>query len=351
MELFIDAKLTWNLDALYTDLSSIKTLELTDWEKTCLRGLLCGVHPEAIAAKMFWTASALKTELSRRVYPHISILVDEKVIAWHKVPTLLEKAGYKYPEIRILNQELFYLEFSASPSSNSKLIRASAIVELLIKNSSCQPNQAKELPNAELKSTVEGDRHYQQGNFIEAIDSYRQVLTIDPLNVSILTKLARCYEHLGFYKDSLFICDFVLDRIERSDRKSHLQKTHNKSIIYYFIAGLFHKLAVNKYCDDYVQIAFEIYQKYLYLRPQNIMALWNIVDLFISVVRHGAIAPELKSDYMDRAKKALSDFKGNARQLDFNFKPYREPILEKAENTFQDLDCWWQEQLHELKSW
>jgi tetratricopeptide (TPR) repeat protein len=355
MELFLHAKIHWDLDSLYADLTSIKTLELTDWEKNCLRGLLCGIHPETIASKMFWTISALKTELSRRLYPYISILVDEKIMAWHKVPKLLEKAGYKYPEIRSLSKELFNLEFLSNPNSSFKSIGASTIIELLEKknmaNSAIEPDRSRELSDRELDRIVEGDCYLKAEDFIEAIDCYRNALTIDPLNFSVLIKVAKCYERLEFYRDALFICDFALDRIERDENKSHLQKTYNKSIVYYFIAGLFHKLAVNKYCDNYVQIAFETYQKYLYLRPQNIMALWNIVDLFISVMRHSAIAPELKNDYMDRAKKALSDFKGNARQLDFNFKPYRDPILEKAENTFQGLDYWWQEQLHELRSW
>lgn len=355
MELFIDAKSTWNLDALYADLSSIKTLELTDWEKTCLRGLLCGIHPEAIAAKIFWTVSALKTELSRRVYPHISILVDEKAIAWHKVPTLLEKAGYKYPGIRILSKELFYLEFSANPSSNPNLVRASAIIELveqqLGRHASLQSNKSNELSATELERSADGDRYFQQGDFIGAINSYCQTVTIEPLNLTVLTKISRCYEQLGFYKDSLFICDFILDCLEREEDKTHLEKDRDKSNIYYFLADVFHQLATNNYRDSYVKIAFEFYQKYLYLCPQSIMALWNIVDLFVTGVRHCAIAPEVKNDYVDRAKKALSDFRGNAERLDYNFKPYRDLIVEKAEYTFQGLDCWWQEQLNELKSW
>lgn len=77
MEEFMDAAIYWDLESLYADVALIKQLELTDWEKTCLRGLLCGCHPEAIASKIYWTASSLRVELSRRLYPYISTLVGK----------------------------------------------------------------------------------------------------------------------------------------------------------------------------------------------------------------------------------------------------------------------------------
>jgi tetratricopeptide (TPR) repeat protein len=355
MELFIDAKLTWNLDALYADLSSIKTLELTDWEKTCLRGLLCGVHPQAIASKIFWTASALKTELSRRIYPYISTLVDEKVGSWHRVAQLVEKAGYKCPEVKILRQELFCLDCSIEPQLNSKLIRFSAIVKLLetklSKNKDLNSIESSALSKLELEQIDRGDRSLNRNDFLGAIESYREALITNPFPLSILVKVARCYEELKFYKEALFICDFVLDSLERDRDLIYGDKNYSKSTIYKFLAGLFHQVALSHYSADRVKTAFEIYQRYLYFCPEDILALWKIVELFVSVFKDSAIASAEKQDYLDRAKKALYDLKGNARRLDSNFKLERDLIVGDAKQTFQGLDWWWQEQLQELKSW
>jgi tetratricopeptide (TPR) repeat protein len=354
MELFADAKLNWDLDRLYADLSSIKTLALTDWEKTCLRGLLCGVNPGAIASQIFWTVAALRTELSRRLYPHIAILVDGKIGAWYRVAQLLEKAGYKFPPIKILKPELFHLDVFTNPDLDSMLIRASTIVKLLEERSPhpsyLNSQQLNELSNLEIQNIIQGNQSFKQHNFREAIKYYSQALTINPSRASVVIKIARCYQELEFYQDALYICDFQLYTLDRDNDQSSLDRNHTLSTIYQFLGDLFQELTLKKYHSTYVKTAFDFYQQALYFYPWNTLISWNIVNLFISVFRHSSITGTEKKGYIDKAKKALYDLKGNAHGVDSNFKSYRDLIIEEAETSFAGLENWWLKQLNELKS-
>lgn len=353
---FIDAQMYWDLDALYTDIALIKRIKLTEWEKNCLCGLLCGYHPEAIASKIFWTASALRTELSRRLYPYISTLVGEDKIAWHRVAKLLEKAGYKYPALKILKRDLLTLNFFSNSNYNSQVIRASVIIDSLekhfFKDKSSIVVNFNEISNLEAQKKLiqQGDKSSKDGNFSNAINSYQKVLMLNPSLVGVLIKIARCYDRLQLYKDSLFICDYALYHLEKNKSKSLSDTNTHKTEIYNFLAGIFHELALNTYHSSYVKTAFEIYQQALYFSPWDTIVAWNIVDFFISVFQDSSLTPEEQNEYIARAKKALYDFQGTASRPESKFKLDREAIILDAERSFEGLDEWWQEQLNELKS-
>jgi WD40 repeat protein len=92
---FVDAEHQWDLERLYQDLEQVKKKELSDTEKTCLKGLLCGVSIANIAAVIPCSLKGLRVELSRGLYRYIEQITQEPIKHWATVTTLLDRAGYR----------------------------------------------------------------------------------------------------------------------------------------------------------------------------------------------------------------------------------------------------------------
>jgi tetratricopeptide (TPR) repeat protein len=311
-KLFSDAQLNWDLETLFADLAAIKSSHLTEWEKTCLRGLLCGIDPEAIASQIFWTTSALRTELSRRIYPLVSALVNQKVGSWYKVAQLLEKADYKYPKLRLLPQKLLIISAVSFAPANPNLIRANAIIYLMKSHIYASKSQIDGALEKDVGKIIEGDLSVAENNLVRAIACYRDALTIAPQRLSVVAKIAKCYADLEFYRDCWYLSDYLLQQIEEAKDSNRLQMYREKSNVYHFLGDIFQKLALKKDGSDCVKIAFDFYQQSLYFNPWDVGVSWKIVELFISVLKDAAIAPDEKIYYQDRARKAFLDFQGNA---------------------------------------
>ncbi|MBW4577385.1 MAG: hypothetical protein KME08_19270 [Aphanothece sp. CMT-3BRIN-NPC111] len=335
-ELFAKANLEWDLEALYTDLASLKGPKLTKSQKPILLGLLSGYNPTAIAAKIHWTPAALRVELTK-VYKQIAALVGEEKIVWHRVADSLERAGYKRPRLKVFKEDLVELKLLSSQSFNSKIITASKIIAV-IKPILSHPQMADK-SSAEIL-IKQGDRSAKQGNFSEAITFYKDGFIKSP-SLNGLIKIARCYDRLLSYHNSLFIYDFALQ---------FAQKNRHKKQIYYFIARIFYELSLSNYNDFYVKLSYDFYQQSLYYSPFDVLLNWDIVNLFISVFTAYPNASEAHKNYVDNAERALYLFKSIASRPEFNFKLYKEAILQDVERLSQGLDERLKKQLNELKS-
>ncbi|MDY6806838.1 MAG: NB-ARC domain-containing protein [Cyanobacteriota bacterium] len=101
----------WDLERLYAELEAAKQemsgiepgnrrKKLTEIEKACLRGLLCGNSPDEIAQELHREASGLRVELSRGLYRYLEILTDRELNSirrWTNIAKWLEAAGYNKP--------------------------------------------------------------------------------------------------------------------------------------------------------------------------------------------------------------------------------------------------------------
>lgn len=97
-ERFAQATNYWDLETLYTDISSAKGKRLTPVEKLHLRGLLCGYSPAEIAERLNKNVKGVEVDLSNTLYKYVKSLVDksdEKVENWRNITEWLEEAGYK----------------------------------------------------------------------------------------------------------------------------------------------------------------------------------------------------------------------------------------------------------------
>ncbi|MBW4563821.1 MAG: helix-turn-helix domain-containing protein [Mojavia pulchra JT2-VF2] len=95
---FTQAAKYWDLETLYTDISSAKGKRLTPVEKLHLRGLLCGYSPAEIAEKLNKNIKGVEVDLCNTLYKYVKNLVDksdEKVENWRNITEWLEEAGYK----------------------------------------------------------------------------------------------------------------------------------------------------------------------------------------------------------------------------------------------------------------
>lgn len=93
--MFADADQQWDLERLYQDLETVKQKDLSDTEKTCLKGLLCGASTTTIAEVIPCSLRGLRVELSRGLYRYIEQITREPVKHWATVATLLDRAGYR----------------------------------------------------------------------------------------------------------------------------------------------------------------------------------------------------------------------------------------------------------------
>lgn len=110
-EQFPKAADNWDLERLYAELEAAKQemsgiepgnkrKKLTEIEKACLRGLLCGNSPDEIAQELHREASGLRVDLSRGLYRYLEILTDRELKSikrWTNIPQWLETAGYNKP--------------------------------------------------------------------------------------------------------------------------------------------------------------------------------------------------------------------------------------------------------------
>ncbi|HBB34797.1 MAG TPA: hypothetical protein DDZ80_32645 [Cyanobacteria bacterium UBA8803] len=101
---FTEAAENWDLERLYADLEKAKQqqperrneVQLTPFEKACLRGLLCGESSLQIAKKLSREPRGLRVDLSRGLYQYLKTLTgQEQINNWRDIPRWLEKAGYK----------------------------------------------------------------------------------------------------------------------------------------------------------------------------------------------------------------------------------------------------------------
>ncbi|PSB17795.1 NB-ARC domain-containing protein [filamentous cyanobacterium CCP2] len=95
-DLFSDASQHWDLDRLCADLATIKQRPLTVTERACLRGLLCSINPNDIAAALHRQPQGLRVDLTRGLYRYVEgVSCGAKPKNWREVPILLSQNGYR----------------------------------------------------------------------------------------------------------------------------------------------------------------------------------------------------------------------------------------------------------------
>jgi tetratricopeptide (TPR) repeat protein len=331
-ELFAEAHQSWNLIKLYRDIAVIKGLPMTDWEKTCLRGLLCRYSPKTIASKTYWTGSSLRTELSRRLYPCIADLTQKERVVWHKVADDLAQMGYE--NLDKLKQDI------AQVSSEDRVLTVSEIINtitgLSIRNGKANPNII-DISTKNLQKAYEFNR---SRNYAAALECYYVALkSSDSLDINVLINIARCYDQLKKYSDSLAICYFALNFVDRS-----AQPSTDRCKLYNFIAGVFHEMAIARRDKDYLNTALDYYQQAVMSNPDDILPIWNQIDIILCFAKKKIFdRGEERESFLKIAYKKMELLLTVSRQSSM-YPQYRVQILKDMQSVFAGLGSFWQQQ-------
>lgn len=102
-DIYAEAAQQWDLPRLYADLTVVKRAcngkqnsALTELEKDCLRGLLCGHSPTEIALRLNRDVTGLRVSLSRDgLYDYLEVLTEQRPKNWQQIAFILERSGYR----------------------------------------------------------------------------------------------------------------------------------------------------------------------------------------------------------------------------------------------------------------
>ncbi|NER95807.1 MAG: hypothetical protein F6J86_18530 [Symploca sp. SIO1B1] len=127
---FPEAANNWDLERLYKDLEQAKQDLITNLEKACLRGLLCGYSSREIAPVCYRTYGSLRVELSNGLYRYIKTLTGrERLNDWREIAKWLEEAGYKGKPVSLASD--YYVERPPSESiCYETIVQPSALIRI-----------------------------------------------------------------------------------------------------------------------------------------------------------------------------------------------------------------------------
>jgi tetratricopeptide (TPR) repeat protein len=339
-ELFAEAIPSWKLTELYRDIAKIKGIPLTEWEKTCLRGLLCRCSPKMIAAQTYWTVGAVRTELSRRLYPFIAALTKQDRIVWHKIADDLAGLGYK--NLEQLKTDL--VKFSQPIVDLDRPIAISDIISTVGKLTATSSKLATDPKTIYLveQAINRGHEYAQAGNHISALASYHLALSHSTaVNINLLISIARCYDRLKQYSDSLAICYFALS-FTSTPTPSHCK-------LYNFIGGVFHELAIANQDSAYLNTALDYYDRAISHNPLDILPIWNQIDLILHFIRHDLFMRSAEQNlYLNTAIQKMTSLLEVANNRDSSDR-YHQQILADMRLSFEGLDPFWQAQYQKFQ--
>jgi tetratricopeptide (TPR) repeat protein len=302
-QLFPEAISTWKLSELYHDLAVIKGHALTDWEKTCLRGLLCRYSPKHIAQKTYWTVNSLRTELSRRLYRYIEGLTHRQVsaakVSWNTIADSLDELGYKQVAVPTV-------EPSTAIDLPTSVIQVSEVIASITKLNMLSSLDVvlgdDKVINLASKLLREGNHYIQQQKYDQALQCYYCALVSSTsLDINIIINIAICYDRLNLPGDALALCYFILGFLPHAvndclDR----YKIHN------FIGGMFRALAVEKSDPTYFNIALEHYDLAIHHNSLDVKPLRQQLDLILAAIGDHQFSEIDRQRYLDLARKKIN---------------------------------------------
>jgi tetratricopeptide (TPR) repeat protein len=299
-QLFPEAISTWKLSELYHDLAVIKGHALTDWEKTCLRGLLCRYSPKHIAQQTYWTVNSLRTELSRRLYRYIEGLTHCQAsvkVSWNTIADSLDELGYK---------QVAVMPVEPATDLSPSIIQVSEVIAGITKLSMVSsldivPGDDKVI-NLASKLLKEGNLDIQQQKYDRALQCYYCALVSSTsLDISMIVNIAICYDRLNLPGDALALCYFILGFLPNA-----VDNCLGRYKIHAFIGSIFRTLAVEKSDPAYFNIALEHYDLAIHHNSLDVTPLREQLDLILAAIGDHQFSEIDRQRYLDLARKKIN---------------------------------------------
>jgi hypothetical protein len=314
-QLFPEAISTWKLNELYHDLAVIKGHALTDWEKTCLRGLLCRYSPKHIAQQTYWTVNSLRTELSRRLYRYIEGLTHRQVsvvkVSWNTIADSLDELGYK--QVAVLPIDLpIVVDTPTSIIQVSEVIASITKLGIVVNLDALLGDD--KVINLASKLLKETNLYIQQQQYDRALQCYyRALVSSTSLDISMIVNIAICYDRLNLHGDALALCYFVLGFLPNA-----VDNCMDRYKIHVFIGGIFRALAVKKSDPTYFNIALEHYDLAIHHNALDVVPLRQQLDLILAAIGDHQFSEIDRQRYLDLARKKINKLLefSNAKDLE-----------------------------------
>lgn len=317
-QLFAEAISTWKLSELYHDLAIIKGHALTDWEKTCLRGLLCRYSPKYIAQQTYWTVNSLRTELSRRLYRYIEGLtylqVSAAKVSWNTIADSLDELGYKQAAVlpiafgasgSVLSLSQPEIDLPTVVNTSTSIIQVSEVIASITKLSVVSLDAVlgdDKVINLASKLLKEANLYLQQQQYDRALQCYYSALVSSVnLEISLIVHIAICYERLNLHGDALALCYFVLSFLP-----SAVDDCLDRYKIHTFVGGIFRTLAVEKSDPTYFNIALEHYDLAIHYNSMDVAPLRQQLDLILGAIGDHQFSEIDRQRYLDLARKKIN---------------------------------------------
>jgi tetratricopeptide (TPR) repeat protein len=316
-QLFTEATSNWKLSELYHDLAVIKGHTLTDWEKTCLRGLLCRYSPKHIAQQTYWTVNALRTELSRRLYRYIEGLIQCQIsqpkISWTNIADSLDQLGYRKVSMLSKNlatpveikSDVLVVPVSKVIASIAKL--GSVSQRLVVDNNLLEDLKILSLANRLIK---EGSFHLRQQQYDQALQCYYYALVASTsLDINVLIDIAICYDRLSLSGNSLALCYFALGILPSNSEiplSTEAFQDENRYKIHIIIGDIFQKLAATEKDSSYLNVALEHYDLAVRHNSLDVNPLQKQLNLILAAIGDRNFLETDRQRYLDLARKKIN---------------------------------------------
>jgi tetratricopeptide (TPR) repeat protein len=273
------------------------------------------------------------------LYPCIANLTNKERIVWHKIADDLAQMGYK--NLDKLKQDI------AQTSSIDPVLTVSEIINtitgLSIDNLKINPDS-----NIVIIATENIQKAHQfnrLGDYSAALECYHLVLKSSAsLDINILINMARCYDQLRKYSDSLAICYFALNFVDKS-----AQPASDKCKLYNFIAGVFHDLAIDRRDKDYLNTALNYYQRAVASNPDDILPIWNQINIILCSVKEKILDEAEERKFFLRISYKKMELLLTVSRQSSMYLQYRVQILKDMRSTFAGLGSFWQQQYYRFQ--
>jgi tetratricopeptide (TPR) repeat protein len=316
-QLFTEAIANWKLSELYHDLAVIKGHALTDWEKTCLRGLLCRYSPKYISQKTYWTVNALRTELSRRLYRYIEGLIQQQIshpkISWSNIADSLDQLGYR--KVSTLSSNLALpveIELAISVVPVSKVIASITKLSLVSQQLAVEDNLLEDIKILSLANRLikEGSLNLRQQQYAQSLQCYyRALVASTSIDINVLVNIATCYDRLSLSGDSLALCYFMLGFLPNNPDEHLVSVTlrdESRYKIHTFIGDIFRSLAAAEKDPSYLNIALKHYDLAICHNSLDINPLRQQLDMILTAISNHNFSEIDRQRYLDLARKKIN---------------------------------------------
>ena len=215
--------------------------------------------------------------------------------------------------------------------------------KLFLKNITPETSQSGENSVIQVYDQISlGTLQLRAGALNPALSTFRRVLEIDPGNIYNRLQIVKLYRKIKRNMEVLTMAGFTIGLSSDPKVSSQLY-----NIIGYICQEEFE---LKHRVEDALQ-AIAAYESAIEAHPNDIVPLWNKVDIHLKLSKSQGVTKEQSQEYVATAKRELENLKRICFTMQGNCRRYLPKVVKDMKNTLAntDLSPGWQLQLDELR--